>query len=200
MKINIPLNIPNILSLYRLLSFPFVLYAALKGYENIFTLLLCINLVTDILDGLIARKFNMMTNIGARLDSIADLGTYILAFTGIYCFKAAEFQPHIFSFSIFIGLFVFCNLLALLKFKKFPSLHLYSWKIGGYIQGIFFFCLFVFGFNTIFYYVMLVWGIAAFLEHICVQLLLKEMRSNAKGLYWVLRDHRSGAIRSENID
>ena len=188
MKINIPLNIPNILSLYRLLSFPFVLFVALKGYENIFTLLLCINLVTDILDGLIARKFNMMTNIGARLDSIADLGTYILAFTGIYCFKATEFQPHILSFSIFIGLFVFCNLLSLVKFKKFPSLHLYSWKIGGYIQGIFFFYLFVFGFNTIFYYVMLVWGIAAFLEHICVQLLLKEMRSNAKGLYWVIRD------------
>ncbi len=194
MKINIPLNIPNVLSLYRLLSFPFVLYVALKGYENIFTLLLCINLVTDILDGLIARKFNMMTNIGAKLDSIADLGTYILAFIGIYCFKAKEFQPHILSFSIFIGLFIVCNLLALLKFKKFPSLHLYSWKIGGYIQGIFFFCLFVFGFNTIFYYVMLVWGILAFLEHIYVQLLLKEMRSNAKGLYWVIRDHRREAM------
>ena len=187
MKIILPLNIPNVLSLYRLLSFPFVLFFALKGYENIFTWLLCINLVTDILDGLIARTFNLTTNIGAKLDSLADLGTYLLAFTGIYCFKAKEFQPHILSFSIFTGLFILCNLLALVKFKKLPSLHLYSWKIGGYIQGIFFFYLFVVGFNLLFYYVMLVWGILAFLEHICVQLLLKEMRSNAKGLYWVLR-------------
>lgn len=187
MKIPIPLNIPNVLSLYRLLSFPFVLYVALKGHENLFTSLLCINLVTDILDGMIARAFNMMTEIGAKLDSIADLGTYILAFVGIYCFKAADFQPHIFSFAVFVGLFVFSNILALIKFKRLPSLHLYSWKIGGYIQGTFFFTLFVFGFKTVFYYFMLIWGILSFVEHICVQLMLKEMKSNAKGLYWVLK-------------
>jgi CDP-diacylglycerol--glycerol-3-phosphate 3-phosphatidyltransferase len=65
---------------------------------------------------------------------------------------------------------------------------LYSWKIGGYVQGIFFFILFAFGFKTPFYYVMVIWGILAFLEHIIVQLLLKEMKSNSKGLYWILKE------------
>ena len=188
MKLRIPLNIPNILSLYRLISFPFVLYLALNGYEKTYSLLLCINLVTDILDGLIARTFNMMTEIGAKLDSLADLGTYKLAFIGIYCFKAEEFQPYVISFSIYLGLFVLSNLVALAKFKRLPSLHLYSWKIGGYLQGTFFFTLFVFGFYPVYYYVIVIWGILACLEHIGVQLLLKEMRSNAKGLYWVIRN------------
>lgn len=187
MKLRIPLNIPNVLSLYRLITFPLVLWLALSGREQAFAVMLCVNLVTDILDGFIARRFNMMTEIGARLDSIADIGTYILAVTGIFCFKAADFEPHLTSFFVYLGLFVACNLLALLKFRRFPSLHLYSWKIGGYMQGIFFFVLFVSDFYTVFYYIMITWGILAFTEHLVVQLLLKEMRSNAKGLYWVLK-------------
>jgi CDP-diacylglycerol--glycerol-3-phosphate 3-phosphatidyltransferase len=183
----IPLNIPNILSLYRLFSFPIGLYWVFTGNEKAFVILLCVNLITDILDGWIARTFNMMTEIGARLDSIADIGTYILAFAGIIQFKSNDFNPHIISFSIFIGLFILSNLLSLLKFKRLPSLHLYSWKIGGYVQGIFFFILFAVGFKTPFYYVMVIWGILAFLEHIVVQLLLKEMKSNSKGLYWMLK-------------
>ncbi len=186
--LRIPLNIPNVLSLYRLITFPLVLWLALSGREPAFAVMLCVNLVTDILDGFIARRFNMMTEIGARLDSIADIGTYILAVTGIFCFKAADFEPHLPSFLVYLGLFVACNLLALVKFRRFPSLHLYSWKIGGYMQGIFFFVLFVSGFYTVFYYIMITWGILAFTEHLVVQLLLKEMRSNAKGLYWVLKE------------
>ncbi len=187
----IPLNIPNLLSLYRLLSFPVVVIFAFMHYEKVFVILLCINLITDVLDGLIARVFNMQTEIGAKLDSMADYGMYIQAFLGIYLFKSAEFAPHIVSFSFFIGLFVLCLIFSLIKFKQLPSLHLYSWKIGGYIQGIFFFVLFVFDFYTPFYYLMVIWGITSFVEHLIIQIIFKKMKSNAKGLYWVLRKKRS---------
>jgi len=185
----IPLNIPNILSLYRLISFPFVLYLALNGHENLFVWLLCINLVTDILDGWIARAFDMQTEIGARMDSIADIGTYILAIVGMIIFKTEDFAPHWWSFSIFIGLFIMTNVVSLIKFKRFPSLHLYSMKIGGYVQGSFFFVLFTYDFITAYYFFMLIWGYFAFSESIIIQLILKKMKSNAKGLYWVLKDN-----------
>jgi len=181
------INIPNILSGYRLLSFPFVLYLALSHQEKLFAIFLIFNLFTDILDGFIARRFNLQTEFGARLDSLADDGTYILAILGIFIFKAEDFAPHFLSFSIFIGLFLATSVVSLLKFKRMPSLHLYSSKIGGYLQGFFFFILFAFGFHTGYYYFMITWGILSFIEHISVQLLLPEMRSNAKGLYWVLK-------------
>ena len=148
----IPLNIPNLLSLYRLLSFPFVLFMAVNGFEYWFVVLICINLVTDILDGLIARVFTLKTEIGARLDSVADLGTFILAFIGILVFKLEDFAPHLISFLVFFSLLLFCYGLSFIRFKRFPSMHLYSWKIGGYIQGIFIFVLFIWGFNVAFYY------------------------------------------------
>ena len=138
----------------------------------------------------------MQTEIGAKLDSIGDIGTYIGAIIGVFVFKHAEFEPHLISFYVFIGLFISANLLALIKFGKSASLHLYSSKIGGYIQGFFFFTLFVFDFYTPFYYVMITWGIASFVEHITIQLMIKEMKSNAKGLYWVLKERR-GNVKNQ---
>lgn len=185
---SIPLNIPNLLSLYRIVMFPIILFALFMEYEILFVWLICINLITDILDGWIARTFNMQTEIGARIDSIADVGTYIGALVGIFVFKYEAFEPHILPFYFFIGLFLMTNVVSWLKFGRFPSLHLYSSKIGGYIQGFFFFTVFMFDFYVPFYYIMVIWGIAAFSESIIIQLILKEMRSNAKGLYWVLKN------------
>lgn len=183
-----PINIPNLLSLYRLISFPFILILALNYKEKHFSWFLLINLITDVADGLIARAFKMETPFGAKLDSIADFGTFLLALIGIYIFKADDFAPHLISFGVFIGLFILSHLLALIKFKQMPSLHLYSWKIGGYIQGSFFAFLFMDQFYTPYYYVMLIWSYFAFTEHIVIQLLINKMKSNAKGLYWVLKD------------
>ncbi|TVR41381.1 MAG: CDP-alcohol phosphatidyltransferase family protein [Bacteroidia bacterium] len=184
------ITLPNILSFYRLLAFPVILFMALNQREQLFAILIIINLITDILDGFFARILGQRTKFGARLDSIADIGTYLLVFIGIWVFKRADFAPHVFSFSLFIGLLIIALGLSLIKFGRFPSLHLYSWKIGGYIQGTFFFVLFAFGFYTPFYYVMIVWGILAFIEHIIIQLMIPEMRTDAKGIFWVLKEHR----------
>ncbi len=185
------LNIPNALSFYRLLAFPVILYLAIAGYEQAFAVLIVINLLSDVLDGLLARLLNQQTEFGAKIDSIADMGTYFLVFLGIGLFKWDDFAPHILSFGTFIALLILALLLSVIKFGRFPSLHLYSWKIGGYIQGTFFVILFVFGFFTPFYYIMIVWGILAFLEHIVIQLIIPEMRTNARGLYWVLKERQT---------
>jgi CDP-diacylglycerol--glycerol-3-phosphate 3-phosphatidyltransferase len=181
-------TVPNFLSLYRLLMFPVILYWGISRQERLFSIFIVINLITDVLDGFIARRFNMQTEFGARLDSIADLGTYIAAIAGVFFFKAQDFQPHLGSFCVFMFLLCFAHILSLIKFGRLPSLHLYSWKIGGYIQGIFFAVLFILGFYPVFYYVMIVWGILAFCEHIIIQLITPEMKSNAKGVYWVLKN------------
>jgi cardiolipin synthase (CMP-forming) len=184
----IPLTIPNVLSLYRIVAFPAILVCILLNKENLFAWLLCINLVTDILDGMFARLLKQETEIGARLDSMADNGTYVLAFWGLYQFKSAILNEYFIPFSAMLLLFIASILLALFKFKKFPSLHLYSWKVGGYLQGIFFFTIFAFDFYAWFFWLMATWTILAFSEHIIIQILINDMKSNARGLYWVLRD------------
>ena len=182
------LTIPNILSFYRLLTFPWVLYLALSGHEYLYVVFLVINLITDALDGIIARAFRMETEFGARLDTLADIGMYITAIVGIFQFKTEEFSPHLLSLGIYVFVFIVSILVPVVRFGRFPSLHLYSSKIGGYLQGIFFFVLFISEFYTPFYYLVITWAILAFCEQICVQLVVKRFVTNAKGLYWVLKD------------
>jgi CDP-diacylglycerol--glycerol-3-phosphate 3-phosphatidyltransferase len=168
--------------------FPVVMYFVISGQERIFAILLVINLVTDVLDGFIARTFKLQSRFGAMLDSYADIGMYISAITGVLVFKADEFAPHLMSFSVFILFFLAPKIISFYKFKEFPSFHLYSSKIGGYMQGFFFMLLFTLGFNVIYYYVMIIWGILSFIEQIVIVFMQSRPLSDVKGLYWILKD------------
>lgn len=181
-------TIPNLLSFYRLLAFPWILFLVVSKKENLFSIFLVINLVTDILDGLLARILHQRTEIGARLDSAADDLTYALAIIGIFVFKYEVLEPHLQSFIVFIVFLILPIVLFLIRFGRLPSFHLYSTKIGGYIEGIFFILLFSGKFIVPYYYFMVIWGIMASVEHIAIQAIIPDVRSDVKGLYWVLKE------------
>ncbi|MDF3028381.1 MAG: putative CDP-alcohol phosphatidyltransferase [Fluviicola sp.] len=180
-------NVPNILSGYRILALPVLFYTLFSNNSHLFIILLSANLVSDILDGFIARRFNMQTEFGARLDSVADIGTYICAFTGMFYFHFGFIQEHVFEFSLMMAMYIIPQLISLIKFRRSASLHLYSNKITGYIQGIFIFTFFNFGNYPPYFYFMIVFSSLAYLEELVCVLYLDELRSNAKTLVHVLK-------------
>lgn len=181
-------TIPNVLSLYRLLMFPVILYFLLKEEQKIFVTLLIINLVTDILDGFIARNFNQRTLIGAKLDSWADFGSYVLAFGGVFVFEWSFVVDHKIGLGIFLILYIISVSLAFIRFGNLVGLHLFSSKITGYLQGIFLVVLLSSVYLDWLYYVMIFSGCFAKIEEIIILLRLKEKRSDVKGLYWVIKN------------
>lgn len=69
------MNIPNILTTARIILVPIYLWVFYTYGENKLKyaiLILIIAGITDILDGYIARKYNMITRLGTVLDPIAD--------------------------------------------------------------------------------------------------------------------------------
>ena len=66
------MNIPNMISIVRILLTPVfaVLYVRGALWQAMGVLLLCA--VSDVLDGAIARRFNMVTDLGKALDPAAD--------------------------------------------------------------------------------------------------------------------------------
>ncbi|OJV79598.1 MAG: phosphatidylglycerophosphate synthase [Bacteroidia bacterium 44-10] len=184
------LNVPNALSLYRLLAFPLILYFALTGQEKWYTIFLCISLISDILDGNIARYYKLQTKFGAALDNLADVCTYFMAFLGIFMFKWEDIAPHAWILYLFLFIFIVSYLVSFIRFGKIPGLHLYSAVSAGYLQGTFFFVLFVFGFYPWFYYLVLIWGILAYTEKILILLRLDDIRSGVKGLYWLIKSEK----------
>ena len=66
------LNLPNALTLLRLLLTPFIIQAILSGHHTQAFALFFFAAVTDILDGAAARALHLSTQTGAYLDPIAD--------------------------------------------------------------------------------------------------------------------------------
>jgi len=183
-------NVPNFISLYRLLVFPVILFMALTGRENGFVILLCISLVSDVLDGNIARIFKLQTHFGAALDNLADIFTYAMALLGLFIFKWTDIEPHAWILYLFLGVFVLSYIVAFYRFGKIPGLHLYSAVSAGYAQSIFFFVLFVFGFYSWMYYLVIIWGIIAYTEKILVLLKLDDIKAGVKGMYWLMKNKK----------
>jgi len=180
-------NVPNVLSVYRILAIPFIIQAIASGNNSLFIILLSINLITDVLDGLIARLFHLQTELGAKLDSLADIGTYVMAFTGMIVLERSLVMVYRTEFTILIVMWILPQLLSLIRFGRFPSFHLWSYKVTGYIHGIFIFTFFVFGFHEVYFYFMLVISFFAYIEELLLVILLPGLRSNLKNIFFALR-------------
>lgn len=66
------INVPNALTLFRIVLVPFFLVASMRSMWTLAFALFVTAAVTDIFDGLIARRFNQRSRLGAILDPAAD--------------------------------------------------------------------------------------------------------------------------------
>lgn len=79
-------TIPNILSIIRILLVPVIVWMyfneSADNHYLIAFMLVIISALTDVCDGIIARKFNLITDVGKILDPIADKLTQ---FAVVFC-------------------------------------------------------------------------------------------------------------------
>lgn len=66
------LTIPNLLSLFRILTIPFFIYFYMKDMVYVAIIVLAVGGLSDCVDGYIARRFNQITELGKMLDPLAD--------------------------------------------------------------------------------------------------------------------------------
>lgn len=82
-------TIPNLLSLFRLILIPVYVHIYLNAVEDQEYVLaggiMALSCLTDMIDGKVARHFNMISNIGKVLDPLADKITQL---TLILCLSA----------------------------------------------------------------------------------------------------------------
>ena len=66
-------HLPNILTIIRFLLIPFILFFVFTGNYLLAFIIFTISGITDITDGFIARKFNLISNFGKLMDPLACL-------------------------------------------------------------------------------------------------------------------------------
>lgn len=131
MKVNIKsrlkkqevLTIPNLLSFFRILLIPPIAVFYLKDHIYLSVALILLSAATDIIDGWIARKFNMISDFGKLLDPVADKLTQV---TMLLCLVSTN--PWIL---ILVGLLVvkelFQGIYGLIVLKKTDTMNSAKW-------------------------------------------------------------------------
>src|SRR5215472_12734578 len=87
-------QIPNSISLARIFTTPVLLGAVILHRTGVFMWVLLTCLLSDILDGLIARTFRLLSDTGAFLDSTADMLVTLMAVVGIFVFQKEFVAAH----------------------------------------------------------------------------------------------------------
>lgn len=66
------MNLPNKLTIGRIIAVPFFIAAYMMHFYIVALVLFILASLTDMLDGKIARKYNLVTNFGKIMDPLAD--------------------------------------------------------------------------------------------------------------------------------
>jgi cardiolipin synthase len=179
-------QLPNAISSARLLATPVLLFAAVARRADLFKWLLLACLISDILDGLIARIFQLRSPLGARLDSLADMIVFVIGIFGLYVFQAKVLAPHWMPLAFIVALYVLEAAVALWRYGRISSFHTILVRIAAYAQGIFVMSLFFWGFLAWALYAMTAITALAYGEELVLLALLPEWTTDVRGIYWVL--------------
>lgn len=113
------MNIPNILTTIRFFLIPvfyIIYFSSMKNSMEIAIIIFLVSGITDILDGYIARKYNLVTKWGTVLDPLADK---LMTLTVLFCLSSSKIIPFwIFILILFKELFMIIGGINLFKYKK----------------------------------------------------------------------------------
>ena len=85
----------NAITTYRLLASPILVILVFTEQYDAFKWMLAISFATDAVDGFLARRLNVISNLGSKLDSLADDLTIVAATIGVYVFKHEIGRAHV---------------------------------------------------------------------------------------------------------
>jgi len=182
---------PNLASATRILMAPVMLVLALLGMETWFLAALIFSGFTDVLDGMLARRLNMITPLGAHLDSWGDFTIYTTMAICAWILWPEITQRELLYYTLILFSFLLPALTGLVKFRKFTGYHTWSVKIAVLVTFVGYIAL---------YAEIAAWPfmLASFLcvyaglEEILITLVLREERTDVRSLLAALRYAKKG--------
>jgi cardiolipin synthase len=119
------LNVPNAMTMLRLLLVPVFVFASLRGAFAVAFFAFVSAGITDIFDGYLARRLNQQSRFGALLDPAADKMMMISGYVLFTFLERAQYRlPISLTFTVFIRDFLITCFAYLLytrvQIKRFP--------------------------------------------------------------------------------
>ena len=190
-------NLPNFVSLIRLLMAPVLVWLALSQEHDWFIIALVFTVFTDLLDGFLARTLNQITEMGSHLDSWGDFVVY-----SVMAFSAWVLWPEIviaekYYFAIILLSFTLPVIIGLLKFRVLTSYHTWSVKLAVGITIVAYILLFSGMVEWVFKLAAIVCAYAA-IEEIMISFILKHEHVDVRTVWHALRINKQEKVSKKS--
>ena len=185
------IRLPNVLSGFRILAAPILLMLAWHGETELFLVLFALGLLSDVLDGRLARSLGCESEFGAKLDQWGDFALW-----GVLPLAAWWLWPGIVAREAgFVALALVCMLLPTMigyaKYRAVPGYHTWSVKIGSALMAIGAVLLLIFDLAWPFR-VAASFQLVCALDEVGITLLLSECRHDVPSVFHAVQLRRDG--------
>jgi CDP-diacylglycerol--glycerol-3-phosphate 3-phosphatidyltransferase len=190
-------SIPTALTVFRLLSAPVLMVLAYMGRERFFLWLAIAALLSDVLDGALARRLGASSETGRLLDSWADLLIALVSFAGATLLWPDTMREEAGYFALVLAALVIPNAWGFLRFRRLLGYHTISAKASGVFLAVGAVLLFI-GLTPILFRVAAFIELAVAAEYIAISLILPQWNTEMKSAWhaWRLRRESVGGARS----
>ena len=180
-------SIPNIHSLLRLALVPVLVGLASAQRGDIFLVVLAVSLLSDVLDGYLARKLGLVSELGAKLDSWGDILTYAAMILGLHLIWPDIFDKQAeFLFAAMMS-FILPTLLAFRKFGAYPSYHTWGAKLAAVLMAPAYYVLILADADS-FFRVVILFHLLVAAEEMAITFILNRPRSNVGSVFYLGSD------------
>ncbi len=178
----------NGITLYRTVTAPLLLLLLFSGHYDLFKWLLGVSFFTDLIDGYLARKFNVTSIMGTKLDSIGDDLTVAVAVIGLFVIFPDFIRQEKWVFIILLVFFLLQTVSAFIRYGRMTNFHTWLAKTAALLQGVFLLLTFFMGKPILpLFYTAVTITLLELAEEIILVYVLPVWEANIKGLYWVLK-------------
>ena len=186
-------KVPVLLTALRALLAP-VVVALAAWYPNhrLFGACLIAAFLSDIFDGIIARRLGIATANLRRLDSIADSAFYLCAALAVWMLYPGVIRQHRPGLLLLVLLEGVRYAVDFMKFGKEASYHMWSSKIWGIFLFLGFLSVLAFGQDGILVTCAIYVGVIADVEGLLISLTLREWRTDVPSVLVALRERAGG--------
>jgi phosphatidylglycerophosphate synthase len=170
-------KIPALLIILRLLLGPVMVVLAYRlgiFYSALIFWLMVLGFLSDIFDGIIARKLNISTKRLRIADSQVDLFFWICTGGSCYILWPTVVLSKIWLIALLLIMEGLCMLIGFIKFRRLNSTHAYTAKFWGIVLFLTLTNLLLYGKTGNLFTFCIVLGVVADLENIVITLILKQ--------------------------
>lgn len=180
------MNLPIALIVFRLLLAPIILVLAYfvgESAKTVIVVLMYLGLISDILDGIIARKQNISSEKLRRMDSQTDMIFWLSIGFATWMLYPKLIADNSLVIWIILGMEIACYLISLIKFKKETCTHAFLSKLWGITLLIAFTSLIGFNHAGIPFQLAIIMGLVSHLDRILITLILPKWTHDIPSAY-----------------